>query len=304
MRRVFATDSPVRSALWAQRVAVFSAFVTLITLLMIRGQRIDVTTSMVLLSVCLVLVVLSLVLACATVRTLWNEGSKGLSQVVMAFVVCGAILLIPLIIIARMLWLPTLHDISTDLETPPSFVSSPIVLAKGVVLPADLPRDDRMRQRKAYPQISPLTLDLPLEDVVELVQKAMKQRGMVSAEEIIIPSTSAPPASVPTHASAGVEKENLQKASKTKSTLKNVPVIQPNTQLAAPSRASEIHIYAIERSFLTLWPIDVVVRLKPRGESTRVDVRAVSRVIRHDVGENAYRIQAFLDNLTGLANAR
>jgi hypothetical protein len=294
MRRVFTPDSPMRSALWAQRIAVFAACVTLIALLTIRAQRVDVITSLALLSVCLVLTVLSLVLACAAARTIWIEGSKGLRQVIMAFVVCGAILLIPALVAARMLWFPTLNDMSTDLESPPSFTSSPIVMTKGILLPPDLSREERLRQRKAYPQVAPLTLDLPVEDVVELVQKAMKQRGMVHVE-----GGKALPVSAPVMTSA--EKGNLQKTTKTKLDAKNGSTSPlPSAALPAP----EVYVYAFEHSFLTLWPIDVVVRLKPRGEGTRVDVRAVSRVVRHDMGENAYRIQAFLDELTLLANAR
>lgn len=42
---------------------------------------------------------------------------------------------------------------------------------------------------------------------------------------------------------------------------------------------------------------DVVVRVRPEGAGTRVDVRSVSRVGRSDLGTNARRIRAFLDSL-------
>lgn len=42
---------------------------------------------------------------------------------------------------------------------------------------------------------------------------------------------------------------------------------------------------------------DVVVRLRPEGNGTRVDVRSRSRIGRHDLGTNARRIQDFLDRL-------
>lgn len=42
---------------------------------------------------------------------------------------------------------------------------------------------------------------------------------------------------------------------------------------------------------------DVVVRLRPEGSGTRVDVRSRSRIGRHDLGTNARRIQEFLDRL-------
>ena len=42
---------------------------------------------------------------------------------------------------------------------------------------------------------------------------------------------------------------------------------------------------------------DVVVRVRPDGAGSRVDVRSVSRVGRSDLGTNARRIRAFVDAL-------
>jgi uncharacterized protein (DUF1499 family) len=42
---------------------------------------------------------------------------------------------------------------------------------------------------------------------------------------------------------------------------------------------------------------DVVVRARPDGAGTRVDVRSVSRVGRSDLGTNARRIRGFVETL-------
>jgi len=42
---------------------------------------------------------------------------------------------------------------------------------------------------------------------------------------------------------------------------------------------------------------DIVVRIRPDGSGSRVDVRSVSRVGRSDVGANAKRIREFLGKL-------
>ena len=44
---------------------------------------------------------------------------------------------------------------------------------------------------------------------------------------------------------------------------------------------------------------DVVIRIRPDGDGSRVDVRSVSRVGQGDVGTNARRIRAFLADLAG-----
>ena len=44
---------------------------------------------------------------------------------------------------------------------------------------------------------------------------------------------------------------------------------------------------------------DVVIRVRPDGDGSRVDIRSKSRVGRSDVGTNAKRIRAFVAELTG-----
>ncbi len=56
----------------------------------------------------------------------------------------------------------------------------------------------------------------------------------------------------------------------------------------------------IEATATTFWfgfKDDIVIRLRPEGEGTRVDLRSVSRVGRSDVGANAARIRAYLSAL-------
>jgi uncharacterized protein (DUF1499 family) len=58
----------------------------------------------------------------------------------------------------------------------------------------------------------------------------------------------------------------------------------------------------IEATATTLWfgfKDDVVVRVRPAPEGSRIDVRSVSRVGRSDVGTNAERIEAYQEELSG-----
>lgn len=58
----------------------------------------------------------------------------------------------------------------------------------------------------------------------------------------------------------------------------------------------------IEATDTTLWfrfKDDVVVRIRPEGSSSRIDVRSLSRVGGGDVGTNARRIRAYLQALSG-----
>jgi uncharacterized protein (DUF1499 family) len=58
----------------------------------------------------------------------------------------------------------------------------------------------------------------------------------------------------------------------------------------------------IEATATTPWfgfKDDVVVRVRPEGTGSRIDVRSVSRVGKSDVGANARRIRAYLANVAG-----
>jgi len=67
----------------------------------------------------------------------------------------------------------------------------------------------------------------------------------------------------------------------------------------AGSNRAQGRIEATDTTFWFGFKDDIVVRLRPDGIGTRVDVRSVSRVGQGDVGANAKRIRGFLARLQG-----
>ncbi len=63
------------------------------------------------------------------------------------------------------------------------------------------------------------------------------------------------------------------------------------------------HVDAIAHGMVFGFPDDIAIRIRPLAGQTRVDVRSVSRVGRHDFGANARRIEAFADELNAEADA-
>jgi uncharacterized protein (DUF1499 family) len=60
---------------------------------------------------------------------------------------------------------------------------------------------------------------------------------------------------------------------------------------------------AVDRTFLLKLPDDITVRLRPRADGTRIDIRSASRFGSHDLGVNAARIRSFLEETSSLALA-
>ncbi len=60
---------------------------------------------------------------------------------------------------------------------------------------------------------------------------------------------------------------------------------------------------AVDRTLVMRLPDDITVRLRPRADGTRIDIRSASRFGQHDFGSNAARIRRFLEEVSNLAIA-
>lgn len=72
---------------------------------------------------------------------------------------------------------------------------------------------------------------------------------------------------------------------------------QPTETVSSESGARTSTMEAVATTLILSIPADVVVRVSDDGESTYVDMRSASRYGRHDLGDNAARIAAFLVDL-------
>ena len=124
-------------------------------------------------------VLLSVVVLVVAVTTLVRgRGMPGSRRPVMVAAAVAVVTgLGPLAVVVPALGLPAIHDISTDLDDPPSFDAV-------VPLRADAPNslehggpDVAAAQRAAYPEIETLLLSRPPEAVVELAREAAEALG-------------------------------------------------------------------------------------------------------------------------------
>lgn len=66
---------------------------------------------------------------------------------------------------------------------------------------------------------------------------------------------------------------------------------------APGGRSGQGRIEAIAETRLMRFQDDVVIRIRPSGAGTRVDIRSASRVGRHDFGANARRIRRLIEEI-------
>ena len=137
---------------------------------------------------------------------------------------------------------PPIHDITTDFNDPPS-LSAVLPLRANAPNKVDYGGPEvAAQQRNAYPDIGPVTLNVPPAQAFERAVAAVRAMGW--------------------------------------------------DLVAFDSNAGRIE--ATDTTFWFGFKDDVVVRVRPSNDGSRIDVRSLSRVGRGDAGTNAKRVQAYL----------
>ncbi len=257
MRRLIIEEPISRAALWSRQIAWFALAVTLISVAVLRFGVVDLVPGFVALATGLGLAGLAIALALGAFLRIWTEGRRGVGAAVGGVLLAGLILALPAFYGLRGLLLPAITDVTTDVAEPPTFSRSrQAFAARDGHVPPEQPPEARVKQQEAYPQIAPLSLDLPAEQAFALAREAALKRGWQIVEEV-----------------------------------------KPGGRMGVG------RIEAIDRSFLMRLPHDVTVRIRPRADGSRIDVRAASRVGWHDLGSNARRVRRYLDEVSELAIA-
>jgi uncharacterized protein (DUF1499 family) len=166
----------------------------------------------------------------------------GLTMPVIALVLVVAAFAVPALKLRQAARVPVIHDITTDTDHPPRFVSA-VALRAAAPNPVEYGGPEiAAKQRQGYPDLQPLSLPLPPNQAFDRALATARSMGW----EII---ASDPPSG---------------------------------------------RIEATDTTFWFGFKDDVVIRVAPAPNGSRVDVRSLSRVGLGDVGTNAARIRKYL----------
>ena len=102
---------------------------------------------------------------------------QGVGVPLLALVIAGGVLLVPFSFLQRARRVPPIHDITTDTQDPPAFVSV-LPLRAHALNPAAYGGDSvAAQQRAAYPDIRPLHVDVPPGIAYERALRAARETG-------------------------------------------------------------------------------------------------------------------------------
>lgn len=257
MRRIIVEEPISRAAIWSRRLAVFALAVAAIAVVMGRLPRAEPPATLAVFAAALALAALAGLLAVAGLAVVWRLGRQGAGEAIAALALVALLFAWPARLAVEAVRRPAISDISTDLADPPPFSRSGLAQAARAGRIRDLPdAATREAQRRAYPDIEAVVLDVEPDQAFALALRAAQAKGWRIVEQ------------------------------------------------ARPGGRSGLgRIEAVDRTLLLGLPDDIVIRLRPLVGQTRVDLRSASRYGRHDLGKNAARIRAYLDELTAREEA-
>lgn len=177
-------DPVSRLALWARRLAVFSLVATIVSVLVVRFGFLDFRPALTAFFGALGLAGLSILVGFAAFASIWHLGTRGMTLVLFALFLDALILAYPGYLALQYQRLPRIHDITTDPIDPPRFDAlARLRLADGAnpvnyagLYSAEL-------QRKAYPNIEPISLDLSPQRAYELALRLVNRRKWLVIDE-------------------------------------------------------------------------------------------------------------------------
>ena len=185
MRHIILEEPYSRAAVWSRRLAGFSIAVMLISILLARSQIVDAGAALAVFGAAIVVALAALLAALAGAAVIWSKGWKGTGLVLAGVALAALVLAEPAWLTAQAVRLPTLNDVSTDLNDPPDFSRSrQAIAARGNFDHPPISPETREAQRAAYTNIQPIVLDLEIEDAWPLVQKAVAARKWRVVEEV------------------------------------------------------------------------------------------------------------------------
>src|SRR6476619_1493680 len=178
-------SEPVSSlASWARNLAVFSVVAVLVSIVIVRFGFLEIKPALATFFGALACAGLSILVGLAAFAAIWQNGSRGMSRILLALLIDAAILAYPAYLGLQYRKLPPIHDITTDPIDPPRFEALARLRAGEGTNPAvyaGLYSADQ--QRLAYPDIETVEIEIPAQRAYEITLALVAKRKWLVIDE-------------------------------------------------------------------------------------------------------------------------
>ena len=178
------TEPTSSLALTTRRLAVFSLAATILSVAIVRFGFLDFKPALATFFGALALAGLSIVVGFAAFAAIWQDGSRGMSIILLAFLIDALILAYPAYTFYQYRKLPAIHDITTDPIDPPRFDALARLRAGDGANPAVYAGlYSAEQQRRAYPDIEQIVLEVTPQRAYEIALQIVNRRKWLIIDE-------------------------------------------------------------------------------------------------------------------------
>jgi uncharacterized protein (DUF1499 family) len=171
-------------ASWARNLAVFSVVAVVVSIIIVRFGFLEMKPALATFFGALALAGLSILLGLAAFVAIWQNGSRGMSRILLAFLIDAVILAYPAYLGLQYRKLPAIHDITTDPIDPPRFEALARLRAgDGANTAVYAGLYSAEQQRSAYPDIETVELEVSVQRAYELTLQIVTKRKWLVIDE-------------------------------------------------------------------------------------------------------------------------
>jgi uncharacterized protein (DUF1499 family) len=168
----------------ARNLAVFSVVAVLVSILIVRFGFLEMKPALATFFGALGLAGLSILVGLAGFAAIWQNGSRGMSRILLAFLIAAIVLAYPAYLALQYRKLPAIHDITTDPIDPPRFEAlARLRNGEGTNTAVYAGLYSAAQQRQAYPDIEPVQLEIPVERAYAIALQLVNKRKWLVIDE-------------------------------------------------------------------------------------------------------------------------
>ena len=178
-------SEPVSSlATWSRNLAIFSVVVVLVSIIIVRFGFLEMKPALATFFGALACAGLSVLVGLAAFAAIWQNGSRGMSRILLAFLIDAVILAYPAYLGLQYRRLPPIYDISTDPIDPPRFEAlARLRTGEGTNPAVYAGLYSAEQQRLAYPDIETVELEVPVQRAYEVTLALVTRRKWLVIDE-------------------------------------------------------------------------------------------------------------------------
>jgi uncharacterized protein (DUF1499 family) len=171
-------------ASWARNLAVFSVVAVVVSILIVRFGFLEMKPALATFFGALACAGLSILVSLAAFAAIWQNGSRGMSRILLALVIDVMVLAYPAYLALQYRKLPPIHDITTDPIDPPRFDALARLRAgDGANTAVYAGLYSAEQQRRAYPDIEPVDLETPVQRAYQITLQLVNKRKWLVIDE-------------------------------------------------------------------------------------------------------------------------